>query len=90
MSRDVCQSCGAISAPTVPTFDLATARTDGFGSVHLGGITVHDWGGDPQLDWPDDRPSWRFYGATDWSDESYATAEDAARAAWFDIMDPPP
>ena len=88
MRRDVCQSCGAISAPPVPNFDMDTASVDAAGSLLVGGIIVHDWAGDPELDWPDDRPSWRFYGVTAWSDESYDTAEDAARAAWFDAMDP--
>lgn len=91
MNRGVCATCGSIAAPAAPRFDASTARVDGFGSLHLGGITVHDWGGDPQLDWPDDRGGpWRFYGLLDWSPDGYPTAEAAARAAWFDAMDPIP
>lgn len=87
----MCPSCGTITAPAAPTFDATTARRDAFGSLHLAGLTVHDWGGDPQLEWPDDCGGpWRFYSVTDWSDQGYPTAEAAARAAWFDLMDPAP
>lgn len=89
MSGMTCRSCGAIQSPAVPVFDVAKARSDGFGSLHFGGITVHDWAGDPDLVWHAESDNgWRYYGVDgEWSSGGYPDAVSAARAAWFDATD---
>jgi hypothetical protein len=85
----ICQSCGALQGRDAPTFDLADARPDSFGSLHFGGITVHNWGADPDLDWsPESDNPWRYYGIDgEWSAAGYPDAVTAARGAWFDATD---
>lgn len=85
--RRVCPNCGTITTPDAPAFDPSTARADTFGSLHFGGITVHDWASDPQLDWADTVNGWRFYGLHNWSPNGYPDAATAARACWFDALD---